>query len=547
MASRAVEGEGEGEEEGEGKGNLANAPEDSHKHCQGEELEAGQSCKINYQDIMDKCGIEISEKRRRRWSTKEDESLIQMINIYGHNNWETVARAIPGRNAQQCRVRWKFNLDPAISKQAWSREEELRLIHVQQIFGNKWCRMAEHFTGRTSAAIKEHWRGPMKRKLNSYLASGLLKKSPGLPENLSVSQSSDSNILQQCDVSSDENKLLSDLRPSLKSKEGVSSKCDGSSSDNQLLSDLRASLKSKGASSKCDGSSGDNQLLSDLRASLKSKGASSKCDGSSGDNQLLSDLRASLKSKGASSKCDGSSDENKLLSDLRACLKSKQGASSKCDGSSGENQLLSDLQASLMSKQRTSSKYKQGASSKYKQGASSKSKQGTSSKSKQGFIDLCENTDTSEGESSELICTERPDPDSGEASQRIRDRLNWRKRARKKLVFLSSPVELKVSAVAESERHLQESKEMSPEVNIVSPPAVLQGFSPEVPSVCEKIVEPPLADFNQAKNVCSLETSSDPCTLEQHLANVSDLLDMSYIDGLMIIPPSGCPYDGDFI
>ncbi|EEC72890.1 hypothetical protein OsI_06704 [Oryza sativa Indica Group] len=526
MASRAVEGEGEGEEEGEGKGNLANAPEDSHKHCQGEELEAGQSCKINYQDIMDKCGIEISEKRRRRWSTKEDESLIQMINIYGHNNWETVARAIPGRNAQQCRVREH-------ASNHFKRLSELKLLKSR--------------TSRTSAAIKEHWRGPMKRKLNSYLASGLLKKSPGLPENLSVSQSSDSNILQQCDVSSDENKLLSDLRPSLKSKEGVSSKCDGSSSDNQLLSDLRASLKSKGASSKCDGSSGDNQLLSDLRASLKSKGASSKCDGSSGDNQLLSDLRASLKSKGASSKCDGSSDENKLLSDLRACLKSKQGASSKCDGSSGENQLLSDLQASLMSKQRTSSKYKQGASSKYKQGASSKSKQGTSSKSKQGFIDLCENTDTSEGESSELICTERPDPDSGEASQRIRDRLNWRKRARKKLVFLSSPVELKVSAVAESERHLQESKEMSPEVNIVSPPAVLQGFSPEVPSVCEKIVEPPLADFNQAKNVCSLETSSDPCTLEQHLANVSDLLDMSYIDGLMIIPPSGCPYDGDFI
>uniref|UniRef100_A0A0E0CIY6 Uncharacterized protein n=1 Tax=Oryza meridionalis TaxID=40149 RepID=A0A0E0CIY6_9ORYZ len=471
VASRAVEGEGEGE----GEGNLGNALEDSHKHCQGEELEAGQSCKIHYQVVMDKCSIEISEKRRRRW--------------------------------------WKFNLDPAINKQAWSREEELRLIHVQQIYGNKWCRMAEHFTGRTSAAIKEHWRGPMKRKLNSYLASGLLKKSPGLPENLSVSQSSDSNILQQCDVSSDENKLLSDLRPSLKSK-GVSSKCDGSSSENQLLSDLRASLKSKGASSKCDGSSDDNQLLSDLRASLKSK-------------------------EGASSKCDGSSDENKLLSDLRACLKSKQGASSKCDGSFDENQLLSDLQASLKSKQRTSSKYKLGASS--------KSKQGTSSKSKQGIIDLCENTDTSEGESSKLICTERPDPDSGEASQRIRDRLNWRKRARKKLVFLSSPVELKVSAVAESERHLQESKEMSPEVNIVSPPAVLQGFSPEVPSVCEKIVEPPLADFNQTKNVCSLETSSDPCTLEQHLANVSDLLDMSYIDGLMIIPPAGCPYDGDFI
>uniref|UniRef100_A0A0D9VEL6 Myb-like domain-containing protein n=1 Tax=Leersia perrieri TaxID=77586 RepID=A0A0D9VEL6_9ORYZ len=431
----------------------------TYKHCQEEQLGkigAGGPCKKHFQN--------------------EDKILIQMINS-GQTNWGTVACAIPGRNAQQCRLRWTCTLDPAINKQAWSQEEELRLIRAQQTYGNKWSAMVEHFPGRTNNAIKEHWRGPMKRKLNSYLSSGFLEKIPdlpaslkskhgarskssglfekssGLPENLSVSQNSDSDILQQCDGSSDENQLLSDIQGRLKSKQGTSS---------------------------------------------KSK-------------------------QGASSKCDGSSDENQLLSDLRSSLKSKQGASSKRDNSSDEDELLSGLRARL------------------------KSKQGTNKKSKQEFIKPRENTDQSEGECAEFMCTKGPDTDSVDVSQRIKDRVNERKRARKRLVLLSSPVELKVSAMAKSERPQQEGKQMSPEVNIISPPAILQEFSPEVPSECEKMVEPLVADCKQAKNVCSSLKTSDPCTLEQHLADISDLLDMSYCDGLMIIPPAGCANDDCFV
>uniref|UniRef100_A0A0D9VEM4 Myb-like domain-containing protein n=1 Tax=Leersia perrieri TaxID=77586 RepID=A0A0D9VEM4_9ORYZ len=462
----------------------------TYKHCQEEQLGkigAGGPCKKHFQNVKDKFNIEKSGKTRQPWSREEsdfnffcflyeDKILIQMINS-GQTNWGTVACAIPGRNAQQCRLRWTCTLDPAINKQAWSQEEELRLIRAQQTYGNKWSAMVEHFPGRTNNAIKEHWRGPMKRKLNSYLSSGFLEKIPdlpaslkskhgarskssglfekssGLPENLSVSQNSDSDILQQCDGSSDENQLLSDIQGRLKSKQGTSS---------------------------------------------KSK-------------------------QGASSKCDGSSDENQLLSDLRSSLKSKQGASSKRDNSSDEDELLSGLRARL------------------------KSKQGTNKKSKQEFIKPRENTDQSEGECAEFMCTKGPDTDSVDVSQRIKDRVNERKRARKRLVLLSSPVELKVSAMAKSERPQQEGKQMSPEVNIISPPAILQEFSPEVPSECEKMVEPLVADCKQAKNVCSSLKTSDPCTLEQHLADISDLLDMSYCDGLMIIPPAGCANDDCFV
>uniref|UniRef100_A0A0D9VEL2 Uncharacterized protein n=1 Tax=Leersia perrieri TaxID=77586 RepID=A0A0D9VEL2_9ORYZ len=333
------------------------------------------------------------------------------------------------KDLQNVKDKWKHALGPVINKQAqaWSQEEELRLIRAQQTYGNKWSTIVKHFPGRSRS-------------------SGLLERSSGLPENLPVSHNSDSNILQLCDGSSDENQLLSDLQGSLKPKQGTSSKYK----------------------------------------------------------------------QGAGSIFDGSSDENHLLSDLQASLKAKQGSSSKCDGSSDENKLLSDLRASL------------------------KSKQGTNTKSKQGFIEPRENTDPSEGEISVFMCTKGPDTDSGEVSQRIRDRLNERKRATKRLVFLSSPVELKVSAMAKSERPQQKSKQMTQEVNIISPPAILQEFSPEVPSECEKIVKSSLANCKQTKN------TSDPCTPEQHQANFSDLLDMSYCDGLMIIPPAGCLNDDEF-
>ncbi|KAG8070514.1 hypothetical protein GUJ93_ZPchr0006g43156 [Zizania palustris] len=355
-----------------------------YKHCQDEEFKkiAGPSCKKHFQCSKDKCSIEKSEGTRQRWSIEENEVLIQMVNRHGLKNWQTIACTIPGRNAQQCKTRWQFTLDPAINKQEWSQHEELRLIRAKQIYGNKWCKMVEHFPGRTNYAIKQHWRGPMKRKLNSYLASGLLEQLPDLPESLSFSHNSDSYNAQ---------------------------------------------------------------------------------------------------------KSEGSSDGKQLSSSLT-----------------------------------------------------------TSSKSKQGLTELCGNTYTSEGECSKLMCAKGPDAHSGEVSQMIRDRLNERTRARKRLAFLSSPVELKVSAMAKSPRILQKIKKMTPDVSSISPLTALQDVSPEVPSECANVAIPPLAEGTKPENAGSSPApgTSDPRTLELHQSNVSDLLDMSYCDGLMIIPP-GCPSDDD--
>ncbi|KAL6619942.1 hypothetical protein ACP70R_035081 [Stipagrostis hirtigluma subsp. patula] len=114
------------------------------------------------------------------WSKEEDEIIIQMVNKLGPKKWSTIAQALPGRIGKQCRERWHNHLNPGINKEAWTQEEEIRLIHAHQTYGNKWAELSKFLPGRTDNAIKNHWHSSVKKKVDSYRASGLLSQFQGL-------------------------------------------------------------------------------------------------------------------------------------------------------------------------------------------------------------------------------------------------------------------------------------------------------------------------------------------------------------------------------
>ncbi|XP_010519901.1 PREDICTED: myb-related protein 3R-1 [Tarenaya hassleriana] len=115
------------------------------------------------------------------WTKEEDDMIIQLVHKYGPKKWSTIARYLPGRIGKQCRERWHNHLNPSINKEAWTQEEELILIRAHQIYGNRWAELTKFLPGRTDNGIKNHWHSSVKKKLDSYLASGLLDQYQALP------------------------------------------------------------------------------------------------------------------------------------------------------------------------------------------------------------------------------------------------------------------------------------------------------------------------------------------------------------------------------
>ena len=79
-------------------------------------------------------------QKRKQWTTDEDALVRQCVEIHGTRSWTLVAQHLTGRSGKQCRKRWHNHLDLDIRKDAWSLEEDRKLLELQRIIGKqvKW-------------------------------------------------------------------------------------------------------------------------------------------------------------------------------------------------------------------------------------------------------------------------------------------------------------------------------------------------------------------------------------------------------------------------
>lgn len=97
------------------------------------------------------------KRRREKFLPEEDDKLRELVDKYGINAWDTIAECMNGRNARQCRERWKHYLSSSRGKAPWTDEEDKLLLEKMEELGPKWTKIATFFQDRTDIQIKTRW------------------------------------------------------------------------------------------------------------------------------------------------------------------------------------------------------------------------------------------------------------------------------------------------------------------------------------------------------------------------------------------------------
>ena len=88
-----------------------------------------------------------------------------------------MAKSLPGRIGKQCRERWHNHLDPNITKRKWTMQEDLLIVKLHLVHGNRWCDIAKKVKGRTDNAIKNRFNSNLSKRLEEPQFAKLLAQS----------------------------------------------------------------------------------------------------------------------------------------------------------------------------------------------------------------------------------------------------------------------------------------------------------------------------------------------------------------------------------
>ncbi|OHT04781.1 DNA-binding protein reb1 [Tritrichomonas foetus] len=95
--------------------------------------------------------------KKVKFTKVEDAKLAALINEYGETDWKIIAEKMAPRTARQCRERWTNYVNPSLSKDPWTKEEDALLLEKHEEYGNRWKLIEKFFPTRSKNNIKHRY------------------------------------------------------------------------------------------------------------------------------------------------------------------------------------------------------------------------------------------------------------------------------------------------------------------------------------------------------------------------------------------------------
>ena len=99
------------------------------------------------------------------FTAEEDKVIVDYVSKHGPQNWPALSQILYKRSPKQCRERWFNHLDPKVSSNSWSIEEDMIIFENHEKVGGKWSLIAKLLPGRTDNAIKNRWNSSISKRI----------------------------------------------------------------------------------------------------------------------------------------------------------------------------------------------------------------------------------------------------------------------------------------------------------------------------------------------------------------------------------------------